>query len=71
MSTPCISCARFTLRGAPADMLEQGRGRCLALAVNVYPHIERNVKCREFRALPENEVSGRRSWWLQKRDKLP
>jgi hypothetical protein len=66
MSTPCISCAKFTLKGAPSEMLAQGRGRCLALAVNVYPHIERNVKCREYRGLPENEVSGRKTWWAKK-----
>lgn len=64
MSTPCISCARFTFKGS--DKAAEGRGFCQSLTRDVYVHIEKTTLCRNYRGLGEDEAARREAWWANK-----
>lgn len=68
MSTPCIECVKFSLRGSP--LASEGRGRCLALPSNVLLHIEKRNRCPNFRAAPAEQVEQRVQWWAQKQQEI-
>jgi hypothetical protein len=65
MKTPCIKCARFSLQRAPKEEARKGYGRCLAQPVDVLLHIDRDVRCRDFKPASDDQVESRRVWWMQ------
>lgn len=68
MTTPCIGCARFQMKGYPKHA-ELGYGRCMVHPVALFVHIERKATCPTHQAAEAKKVEARMVWWAQRQEK--